>query len=93
MTAEDNMHATIRALKARIAELEQQVCDWRACAQRMTPGGSEFMAIKAVEAHYTHLRDRFHKAQLEAARLRKALLEIENPWRPIPAPPTPEDTK
>jgi hypothetical protein len=61
----------------------RDLCRWRSAAQRLTPGGSEFMDPEAVRAYADQKNQRLHRAlsraviaERELSRLRAALPDI-----------------
>lgn len=52
---------------------ESEMIKWRALAQEMTPGGSEFMSVDAVRGYYQEFKRRYHEAKCNEARLSKEI--------------------
>lgn len=70
---QDVMADLIAEQGKEIDSLRAEMIQWRALAQEMTPGGSEFMAPDAVRAYYRQFKDNAHAAKVGKAKLSDGL--------------------
>jgi|ERR1017187_6531702 hypothetical protein len=68
----------LRALQGEeIKELEEEMVQWRILAQKMTPGGSEFMSRDVVREYYRDSRNGAHRAKCDRVKLQRENIRLK----------------